>query len=73
MIYQALHFLFGWDYILWRNNADQGIARIHREPGTERIWYWRYKNTTLSDFISDPTHVLWLTCPPSKYFPESGK
>jgi hypothetical protein len=69
MIYRLLHRLFGWDYIAWHNITDQGIARVQVD-WTGRVWYWRYKSIMVTDFIEDPSHVLWLTCPPSKYFPE---
>lgn len=65
-MYRLLHWLFGWDYVQWRNSADQGIARVHTD-GTGRVFYWRYRNIGLADTITHPTDVLWLTCSPSKY------
>lgn len=70
MIYQTLNWLFGWDYIQWRNSVDSGIARI-RIDGMGRVWYWRYKNIKLADYVNKPEDVLWLTCNPNKYFPEA--
>ena len=58
--------LFGWDYIAWRNTADKGIARVHKEE-TGRCWYWRYYITKKIDIITDANQVIWLTCVPSKY------
>jgi hypothetical protein len=69
MIYRLLHRLFGWDYIAWQNSAAQGIARV-RVDWTGRVWYWRHKSIQVADVITNPFSVLWLTCPPSKYFPE---
>lgn len=59
--------LFGWDYVLWKNSADAGIARvIVFKDGT--IGYWRYRITNVFDEINNPKEVHWLTCHPSKYF-----
>lgn len=67
-MYRLLHRLFGWDYIAWENNADEGIARVHVDGGG-RVFYWRYKSTNVADIIKRPEQVLWLTCKPEKYFP----
>lgn len=71
MKYKLCHKLFGWDYIQWRNSADQGIARVHKDY-TGKVWYWRYKNTKVADRIINPDSVLWLTCSPDKYFKEKN-
>jgi len=66
-MYKLKHYLFGWDYIVWRNSCDGGIARVHKtKDGT--VWYWRYKITHLIDRITDPKDVIWLTCHPKDYF-----
>ena len=67
--------LFGWDYVLWKNSADSGIARvIVFKDGT--IGYWRYRiltnGTNVFDEINNPKEVHWLTCHPSKYFKEEN-
>lgn len=67
MIYPLLHWLFGWDYICWHNSVSYGVARVHAEEGTGRVWYWRYKNIALIDVIKEPSQVVWLTCAPTKY------
>lgn len=59
--------LFGWDYIYWRNSADQGIARVHTSPEGV-IYYYRYKLTKVIDVISKKDDVLWVTCESGKYF-----
>lgn len=69
MIYKVLNYFFGWDYIQWRNTADSGIARVHKD-GLGRVFYWRYKTTKLVDVIEKKGSVIWLTCKPSKYFVE---
>jgi hypothetical protein len=65
-MWRILHFLFGWDYVAWRNSADRGIARVHVD-GMGRVFYWRYKSTRLADFITEPERVIWLTCGSEKY------
>lgn len=67
-MYLILHFLFGWDYICWRNSAASGIARIHKDY-EGNLYYWRYKITNVLDMIYTKDQVLWLTCPANKYFP----
>ena len=66
-MFKLKKFLFGWDYIYWRNSADGGVARVHKSPDGV-IWYWRYRLTHIIDRITNPDEVIWLTCPPSDYF-----
>lgn len=65
-MYRLLHWLFGWDYIQWRNTADQGIARV-RVDGRGVVWYWRYRLICAADRITSADQVLWMTCSPDKY------
>ena len=66
-MYKLLHFLFGWDYISWKNSADSGIARIHVNPDGIP-YYWRYKNIDVLDPIPNPgTRLIFLTCKEEKY------
>jgi hypothetical protein len=65
-----LHRLFGYDYIQWRNSADQGVARV-RLDGMGRAYYWRYESIKVIDYITDPKAVVWLTCSPDKYMDPS--
>jgi len=65
-MYKLLHFLFGWDYIYWKNSADRGIARVFLTRDG-RCCYYRYKSVGLIDEIKSPAQVLWLTCPPENY------
>lgn len=67
MNYKTKNFLFGWDYIHWRNTWDQGIARVYLD-GDGTPYYWRYENTQVCDRIEHPSQVIWLTCPSTKYF-----
>jgi hypothetical protein len=67
VMYRLWNYLFGWDYVIWNNSADQGIAKVITLPdGT--IGYWRYKITNIFDEINNPNQVKWLTCSPNKYF-----
>lgn len=66
MIYKLLHRLFGWDYIAWRNTADQGVARVHVSADGV-VFYWQYKTTKVLARIKRTDQVLWLTCKPEKY------
>ncbi len=67
MIYKVLNFLFGFDYIIWKNSCDSGISRV-RKDYSGNVWYWRYRTTHIADIICEPKQVMWLTCKPSKYF-----
>jgi hypothetical protein len=65
MLYRLKHLIFGWDYIAWENSCSNGIARVEKD-GNGNVWYWRYRITRVR--IRKPEQVIWLTCPPSKYF-----
>jgi hypothetical protein len=58
--------LFGFDYILWRNTADTGIARVYG-AADGRCWYVRYAITGVIDEVLKKEQVIWLTCKPEKY------
>lgn len=64
--YKLLNKLFGWDYIQWRNTADNGIARVHLGFNGE-VYYWRYKLTEVADKILEKEQVIWLTCEPKTF------
>lgn len=66
-MYKIFNYLFGWDYIIWSNSADEGISRVRKTPDNV-IWYWRYWSTKVADRITNPNEVIWLTCKPEKYF-----
>lgn len=70
MIWKLCNFLFGWDYIVWHNSADQGIARV-RVDHNGNLYYWRYKSSKIADPITKVGNHLWLTCSPEKYFSDS--
>ena len=61
-----MNLVFGYDYVAWRNCADQGIARVWRD-GMGRACYWRYFPIKVCDIINKPSEVIWLTCEPQKY------
>lgn len=67
-MYRLLNFLFGWDYIYWKNSVDQGIARVHI-AGDGTVYYHRYKivNFKVIDKIKSKDQVMWLTCKGDKY------
>lgn len=67
-MYKIYKYLFGWDYIQWKNSADYGIARVFKTKDG-RIVYWRYRSFKVLDEIKSPESVFWLTCEPSKFFP----
>lgn len=68
MIYKILNAIFGWDYILWKNSADSGISRVHKEKGENaKVYYWRYKLGNKIDLIDSSNDVIWLTCDSNKY------
>lgn len=66
-MWKLLNFFFGYDYVVWANVADKGIARVHVD-GLGRVFYWRYKSMRVADIIVEPKQVIWLTCSPNKYF-----
>ena len=66
-MYKLLNYLFGWDYIAWDNSVARGVARVFTTPDGN-VCYWRYKSIKVIDIINKPNEVIWLTCPPSKYF-----
>lgn len=70
MIWRMLNKLFGYDYILWTNLADSGIARVIVFPdGT--LGYWRYRGTSVFDKIHKKEQVVWLTCKATKYIKDN--
>ena len=66
-MYKIFNFLFGWDYIYWKNSAAQGIAKVFKAKDG-KVLYFRYRISNLIDEIKKPEQVIWLTCKPSKYF-----
>lgn len=65
-MWKLFNYLFGWDYVTWRNTADNGIARVHVDK-TGKVYYWRYKIISVADVITSADNHLWLTCSPEKY------
>jgi len=70
-MYKLLHWIFGWDYIYWKNSASQGIARLKVLPD-KTLCFYQYRLTNLIKPIKNPDDYLWLTCKPEKYFPEKA-
>lgn len=70
-MYKIWNFLFGYDYIVWKNSADSNIARVHR--GLDgKVWYYRYRLTYVIDKIKDKNEVIWMTCKPEKYLTDES-
>lgn len=67
MMYKIFHYLFGWDYIHWKDSlGNQGVSRVYKNP--EGVpFYWQYKMISCLEKIEIPSQVTWLTCHPSKY------
>ena len=72
-MYKILNWLFGWDYVFWKNVWTWGISRVNTSKAG-MLWYWTDdlldKEATE---LFDPTEVIWLTCHPSKYFKLENK
>lgn len=70
MLYKILNFIFGYDYIYWKDSASQGIARVRvLEDGT--VYYWYSVVLRFFEEIETPDQVKWLTCSSNKYFKET--
>ena len=70
--HKIFHFLFGWDFVHWKNSCDQGIRRV-RVDFEGNPYYVRYSITNVIDKLNDPCilgNVIWLTCKRSKYLKE---
>lgn len=67
-MYKLFNYLFGWDYIAWKNSADSGIARV-RLDGEGNPYYFRYESIGFVDKLPADRGqtITWLTCSPSKY------
>jgi len=71
-LYKILNWIFGWDYVAWKNENDsrmRGIVRIFID-GTGKC---RYDKNIYMNFeanfveIKNADEVVWLTCKPEKY------
>lgn len=70
-LYKLWNYLFGWDYILWRNTMYGGISRIRELPNGD-FYFLTYGDPTLLNNITTGIgngEVIqeWLTCCKSKY------
>ncbi len=65
------NYLFGWDYVYWKNSADRGISRV-RITADGTPYYYRYGTADIID-LADGTvsEILWLTCLRSKYYKDT--
>ena len=66
-MYRLWNYLFGWDYILWKNCLYKGVSRVRVLPnGTP--YYLEYGRMDTFELIKDNNEVYqWLTCDESKY------
>ena len=73
-MWRLLHYLFGWDYIAWKEIGSEGISRVHHGHNG-KPWYFRFTTLDVVDEIEDPNQVVWLTCSSDKYMEcqNSGK
>lgn len=70
-IYRFWHYLFGWDYILWKNCLYTGISRLRKLPNGD-IYFLTYGSPKLLNNITTGNGngeivAEWLTCDPAKY------
>jgi len=68
-MYKILHWLFGWDYVLWvyTKTGQSNIVRV-RQAVDGTLWYKSHLLFGWVEVIKTPKQVIWLTCCPSKYF-----
>ena len=74
--YKLWNYLFGWDYILWKNTLYSGISRIRKLPNGD-IYFLTYGNPTLLNNITTgkgngEVVTERLTCDKRKYISESS-
>ena len=66
-MWRLFNWLFGWDYIYWKNSSAQGVARIIELP-SGLVGYWQYRSISVFQIICNPDQIIWLTCKSEKYF-----
>ena len=75
-MYKIWNYLFGWDYILWKNCLYSGVSRLRILPNGD-AYFLTYGNTRLLNNITTgkgngEVVAEWLTCDKSKYISESS-
>ena len=70
-MYKIWNYLFGWDYILWKNCLYTGVSRLKRLPNGD-IYFLTYGDNRYLNNIStgkgNGEYVTeWLTCLEDKY------
>jgi len=74
-MWKILNNLFGWDYIVWENSCDGGVARI-RVSADGNPYFWQYGKYAIPLFNPKKGYLqitCWLTCSPEKYIPKLQK
>ena len=75
-MYKLWNYLFGWDYILWKNCLYSGVSRLRILPNGD-VYFLTYGNIELLNNITTgkgngEVITEWLTCDKSKYISESS-
>ena len=68
MLYKILNYLFGWDYIYFKNCAAQGVKKIHTDAYGNPYYIWAVNSRV---HITHKKQVMWLTCEAEKYLEEN--
>jgi hypothetical protein len=63
-MYKILNKLFGWDYVYYKTENYEGIARIIVLPD-KSVHFWHLNN--LINIEYKKMHIKFLTCTPDKY------
>ena len=74
-MYKLWHYLFGWDYILWKNSLYSGISRVRILPNGDAYFLTYGRKELLNNITtgkgSGEYVAEWLTCDKSKYIKDS--
>jgi hypothetical protein len=75
-MYKIWNYLFGWDYILWKNCLYSGVSRLRLLPNGD-AYFLTYGDTVLLNNITTgkgngEVVTEWLTCDKSKYISEGS-
>lgn len=74
MTYKILNYIFGWDYVYWEEGEYRkayGTSRIFVAKDGRRVFWQKIEKggPKKLQLIKRGQEVVWLTCPPEKYFP----
>ena len=75
--YRVIHSLFGLDYIYWEqetiNNSYSGVSRIFISKDGRPCFWLSFAGQKKLKGLEAREAVIWLTCPPEKYFKTEDK